>query len=271
LETSIPNSPTDGLQIGNPAPITEYAINDGAIQMHVPTSVHGDVVLPVKVDAATTSANESLNRANTVTPVPSHWTKDRAPGKPLQDRVKLDRQKDLDEFSKVEDMVRRSLSSVQILQIERIENRGLWRLYVAKQRDMKERGDLKHGEMQLFHGTDEKTVPKIINAAFNRSFCGKNATLYGKGVYFAREAEYSARDAYSRPNTKGEKHMFLCRVLVGVYTLGNNTMNVPPPRKDSDVDRPFDSTVDNEATPSIFVTYHDAQAYPEYLITFRST
>ena len=31
----------------------------------------------------------------------------------------------------------------------------------------------------------------------------------------------------------------------------------------------FDSTVDDVRNPSIFVTYHDAQAYPDYLVRFR--
>ena len=30
----------------------------------------------------------------------------------------------------------------------------------------------------------------------------------------------------------------------------------------------YDSTVNNQNDPGIFVTYHDAQAYPEYLIKF---
>jgi len=30
----------------------------------------------------------------------------------------------------------------------------------------------------------------------------------------------------------------------------------------------YDTTVDNMGDPSIFVTYHDAQAYPEYLVKF---
>ena len=33
----------------------------------------------------------------------------------------------------------------------------------------------------------------------------------------------------------------------------------------------YDSTVDNVRDPSIFVTYHDAQAYPEYMIKFSQT
>jgi poly [ADP-ribose] polymerase 10/14/15 len=30
----------------------------------------------------------------------------------------------------------------------------------------------------------------------------------------------------------------------------------------------FDTTVDSTGSPSIFVAYHDAQAYPEYLVSF---
>ena len=33
----------------------------------------------------------------------------------------------------------------------------------------------------------------------------------------------------------------------------------------------YDSTVDNVRDPSIFVTYHDAQAYPEYMRDPAST
>ena len=60
--------------------------------------------------------------------------------------------------------------------------------------------------------------------------------------------------------------MFLCRVVTGEFCLGEPNAPVPPARTG---DILFDSTVDNVADPSIFVTYHDAQAYPEYLVRFR--
>ena len=31
----------------------------------------------------------------------------------------------------------------------------------------------------------------------------------------------------------------------------------------------FDTTVDTITNPSILVAYHDAQAYPEYLVSFK--
>ena len=60
--------------------------------------------------------------------------------------------------------------------------------------------------------------------------------------------------------------MFLCRVMTGEFCLGDSSFLTPPARTGVIL---FDSTVDNVANPSIFVTYHDAQAYPEYLVKFR--
>jgi hypothetical protein len=120
-------------------------------------------------------------------------------------------------------------------------------------------------ERELFHGTDEDTVRKIVARGLNRSYCGKNATMYGKGVYLTKEAEYSARSSYSKPNASGEQFMFLCRVLVGEYCQGRKDVLAPDAREGDEL---YDSTVDSVQGPKIFVTYHDAQAYPEYLIKF---
>jgi poly [ADP-ribose] polymerase 10/14/15 len=47
-------------------------------------------------------------------------------------------------------------------------------------------GCRKGKEKRLFHGTEKATIPKIC-----RSFCGKDATAYGKGFYFAVDASDS--------------------------------------------------------------------------------
>ena len=52
--------------------------------------------------------------------------------------------------------------------------------------------------------------------------------------------------------------MFVARVLVGKTTPGNESMKTRP--------LGFDSTTGEN---HIFVTYHDAQAYAEYLITYK--
>ena len=95
------------------------------------------------------------------------------------------------------------------------------------------------------------------------------ATLYGQGAYFARDASYSASDKYSRPDTSGNKHMFLCSVLTGDFTVGKSDMK-DNPIKDSSVTPPtrYDSVTDNVTDPAIFVIFSDTQAYPKYLATF---
>lgn len=92
------------------------------------------------------------------------------------------------------------------------------------------------------------------------------ATAYGKGVYFAVNAGYSASN-FSPADTSGLKRLYVARVLTGRYTVGNSSMKATPPRGSDPTDC-FDSLVNNQQQPTMFVIFHDDQAYPEYLITF---
>ena len=62
--------------------------------------------------------------------------------------------------------------------------------------------------------------------------------------------------------------MYFGCVLTGKYTKGNSSMLVPPAKSPNNPNVLYDSVVGNVAYPSIFVVFYDAQAYPEYLITF---
>lgn len=61
--------------------------------------------------------------------------------------------------------------------------------------------------------------------------------------------------------------MYLCRVLTGDYTVGNSQMIDAPAKSANGLDQ-YDTVVDNQAQPTIFVVFRDYHAYPEYLITF---
>ena len=65
------------------------------------------------------------------------------------------------------------------------------------------------------------------------------------------------------------KQMFVTRVLCGRTTTGDSSMRRPPRDLSDPTRRLFDSTCDYSDDPSIFVVYNSAQAYPEYLVTFR--
>ena len=89
---------------------------------------------------------------------------------------------------------------------------------------------------------------------------------FGRGVYFARDAQYSVQ--YALGGGDGGRHMYLAKVLVGQYFVGDPTMFVPPPKNPSKPEILYDSVVNNQSSPSIFVVFFDYQCYPEYLITF---
>ena len=94
--------------------------------------------------------------------------------------------------------------------------------------------------------------------------------MYGRGVYFANDFSYSARAGYSPPDANGIKYIYQSLVLTGQFVHGAQSMILPPLKSSaSDATTRYDSLVDNETTPSVFVVFYDAQAYPEYLISFN--
>jgi hypothetical protein len=80
--------------------------------------------------------------------------------------------------------------SIQVVNVERIQNYPMWQSFAVKKISVinREKGYDSHANPDkfvrkwLFHGTNAEVLPKIIAQGFNRSFCGKNATFYGKGM-----------------------------------------------------------------------------------------
>jgi hypothetical protein len=231
------------------------------------------------VQAATSADMQVLAQGmgrNSVDALATPWTVD--PAQPVTNKARMVEVKDPDEKRKVKRSFMKTLnSSVVVTKIERIENIPMWQSYAVKKQTTISRDTMpdhhrhnNHGKLErkwLFHGTSEQTIPLIIQQGFNRAFAGKNAVAYGKGVYFARDASYSSHPTYSRPDKKGVQRMFMCRVVVGDWCKGNNGA-LTPDTKPKSLEL-FDTTVDTVHKPSIFVAYHDAQAYPEYLISFK--
>ena len=68
----------------------------------------------------------------------------------------------------------------------------------------------------------------------------------------------------------GMRYMYLARVLVGDYAMGKKGLLVPPSKQNpNDPTDAFDTVVDQNPNPKIFVTFYDWQCYPEYLIAFK--
>ena len=56
--------------------------------------------------------------------------------------------------------------------------------------------------------------------------------------------------------------MILAKVVTGKYIAGNSLMD------GKSLPSGCRSTVNNVSSPSIFVVYHDASAYPEYVVQY---
>lgn len=123
-------------------------------------------------------------------------------------------------------------------------------------------------ERHLFHGTSADVVEGICKHNFDPRVCGKHATMFGQGSYFARKAVYSHNFAKRSP--KGKHYMFLAKVLTGKFTVGNPSMRRPPPLNPRDPSSDlFDSCVDNWMDPQIFVIFNDDQSYPYFIIQYE--
>ncbi|XP_068102339.1 protein mono-ADP-ribosyltransferase PARP14-like [Hyperolius riggenbachi] len=157
---------------------------------------------------------------------------------------------------------------MKIIKIDRIQNKSLWLNYQIKKRSIDEKNRNLNNEMQLFHGTDAKTIDHVNNNGFNRSYAGKTDAKIGKGTYFAVEAIYSSDDNYSIPDANKYKYMYLARVLTGAFCKGEADMIVPKPKDPTNPTNLYDSAADDLTKPTVFVIFNDIQAYPEYLITF---
>ncbi|KAM8966318.1 protein mono-ADP-ribosyltransferase PARP10 [Pelodytes ibericus] len=157
---------------------------------------------------------------------------------------------------------------IQVLEIRKVKNVLLRNQYELKKQSMLLHKSREPVEQILYHGTTETSAMEICHHGFNRSFCGKNATLYGQGVYFATDAVLSTRDNYSPPSKQGKKFVLVAQVLTGEFTLGKPDMRTPPLlEKSGEVPRRYDTLVDCLSKPSIYVIFNDTQAYPKYLIT----
>jgi len=177
-------------------------------------------------------------------------------------------------------------TGLKVIEIQRIENMNLWQSYAAKLNSLKTRAkkegvdSSEYERVNMFHGTSTHAVYEMLyQQGFNRSFAGKNATFYGKGCYFARDAGYSADYSGQIPNRPDVFQMLACRVAVGEYCQGVADSITPGGTpfgnfRIADKKVLYDSAVRNikekdPRGPQMIVTFHDAQAYPEYLLTFQ--
>ncbi|KPP67272.1 poly-like [Scleropages formosus] len=195
--------------------------------------------------------------------------------------------RDTFEYQEIRRLFERTMDA-PIKTIHRIQNLDLWEFFCRvnifcyllvfrrKKAQLKKLNRaLNIEEKKLFHGTDHENVHPICKYNFDLRLSGMHGRVYGKGIYFARDAKYSSKYCQTTWNTSlttssvgsstSWKTVFLARVLVGEYTLGERDICRPPSKDSTSF---YDSCVDDVANPKIFVIFDSSQIYPEYVIEF---
>eukprot|EP01006_Ploeotia_vitrea_P054637 TRINITY_DN67909_c5_g4_i1.p1 TRINITY_DN67909_c5_g4~~TRINITY_DN67909_c5_g4_i1.p1 ORF type:complete len:310 (-),score=38.40 TRINITY_DN67909_c5_g4_i1:108-899(-) len=163
------------------------------------------------------------------------------------------------------------IAGIEIINIERVKSPLVAERYALLKHQYERKNEYQgSNEMWLWHGTAGVCLQPIIQQGFNRSYAGRHAALYGQGVYFAVDSCFSAAPNYAPADDIGNRRMFLTRVLVGNYTRGRAGLKVPPENENATI--PFslyDSVVDSMEKPTIYVAFSDAQALPQFVVTYK--
>ena len=159
-----------------------------------------------------------------------------------------------------------------IRQIERIQNKPLWRKYIDCARQMM-KYDQVLGEKALFHGTRNRKPEKIYkgDTSFDMRFCQKG--MWDQGNYFAVNASYSNKYAHIEG---GVRQILMAYVLTGCsYECDPDSNLTKPPIREGQgtqdngaVQRRYDSVSGNTDGSMVYIIYDNDRAYPAYLITY---
>ncbi|KAF7667404.1 hypothetical protein LDENG_00063480 [Lucifuga dentata] len=215
-----------------------------------------------EVEVKLKSTSPDSSSSSTAENIPSHWDNTAIPD--FGYKLALLSQS-MKEYSMIERLFKQTMPHTTIIKIQRIQNPSLWKVFQWQKEQMKLRNGGKPVNQQyVFHGTDESLIEAICEQNFDWRVSGVHGTLYGRGSYFARDASYSNK--YVKARKGMNKIMFVALILVGEYTKGNVRYVRPPAKGTSN--NLYDSCVDSETNPSIFVIFEKQQIYPEYLIEY---
>ena len=195
----------------------------------------------------------------------------------LSEEVKLsllDPLTEAEEYERVINQFKLTLPDVEVLKIERIQNKILWRRYHNRCQLMKNFNTACLRDELLFHGT-RQNKPELIyggDEGFDKH-CSREG-LWGKGNYFAVNSLYS--NSYAFRASSGVKKMFAAWVLTGnSICLPSNGRLVQPPfmdrpaNQENVVQRRYDSVNGTTGGTRVYITYDNEHAYPAYLITYK--
>merc|ERR1712079_775839 len=121
-------------------------------------------------------------------------------------------------------------------------------------------------------GTNTFAANKITTGNFKINLAGSNAgTLYGRGIYLAENASKS--DEYTKPLQSGERHLLVCRAMLGRVYYTDEKQSNPRTCEDACLRGRFHSVLGDRkkcrGTFREFIVFDEEQVYPNYIISYR--
>lgn len=175
------------------------------------------------------------------------------------------------EWKEVVSWVQKTLSAINVLGLERVQNRTLWERYDLEGRQMSERNNGQINEMFLFHGTNKIDPYQIARSESGIDFrCSSKdrKLMWGSGAYFAVNASYS--DHYSYKLGNGRRQMMIVSVLTGITYRCDSTQRPdlarPPERNPGQL---HDTVQGFSGGSDIYVVYDHSKSCPAYIITYN--
>jgi hypothetical protein len=196
------------------------------------------------------------------------------------------------EWVRVNELLTASLPSATLVNVERWENRDLWRHYWTKRQHLEVKRPGNVNEKWLWHGTGKDSPLTVLEHEVGLDPRFSTTGSYGSGLYLAERARYSNHDEYVHryKGPYGLCQLLLCRPALGVwFDFGEETDvkgKLPPKESVGELydsvrggpHRPqhsFRTTLDlshdsgDDDSSPFFVLYELARAYPEYVISYR--
>ncbi|KAK6176232.1 hypothetical protein SNE40_014553 [Patella caerulea] len=198
--------------------------------------------------------------------IPAYWKSMKSSDRFIRVELTPDTKGASDERERILNLFNKTSGNSRVMKLERIQNIDRWEAYAVKKKSLERTyGVGLANERHLFHGTKPEIVKFIISQGLDSRLVQNG--LYGDGAYFALQSKLS--DGYTEEDDDGNRYIFVAKVLVGKSCQGKKGMKRPPPMDEEKQDTFYDSAVDNDDEPRIFVLFDNSQIYVEYLITYR--
>ncbi|XP_052801168.1 uncharacterized protein LOC128231942 isoform X2 [Mya arenaria] len=139
------------------------------------------------------------------------------------------------EFTSISQLMYKNMHC-NVVRIYRVQNHKMWEKYsVTRSHMIEDLGERTTNETRLYHGTDIQTIGAICEEGFDLRMSGKNACLFGDGVYFANSAAFSHKyAAMGRSRSKSQAigsaaGIAMLQAMFGGYTGASGGSFGPPP------------------------------------------